>query len=126
MDVSQVISSFAGYEFTPATSGVDAFPTLHVRFSHGLLFELPSLDVNVVCPFPIEPTTIIERCVSPFANACWTNFVTSKFIHHEASPSLISDIIPLSLSPIAPGIDQLLTPSYVVPFALVFHGTSAG
>ena len=50
----------------------------------------------------------------------------SKDIQLADTPCRMSDITPLSLGLIAPGLDQLFTPSYVVPFALVFHATSAG
>ena len=126
VDVSQIISSIVGLVFVPATSGEDALPVAQVRFSQGRSLAPPSVDVNTVCPSSMEPTIIKDRCESPFANASCTNSVTSKFIQSADAPVRTSDIPPRSLVPIAPGLDQLFTPSYVVPFALVFHATSAG
>ena len=46
-----MISSTVGLVFVPATSGEDAFPLDHVRFSHGLSLADPSVDEKMVCPF---------------------------------------------------------------------------
>ena len=48
VEVSQMISSTTGLVFVPATSGDDAFPLDHVRFSHGLSFAIPSVDEKIV------------------------------------------------------------------------------
>ena len=48
VEVSQMISSTVGLVFAPATSGDDAFPLDHVRFSHGLSIVFPSVDVKTV------------------------------------------------------------------------------
>ena len=56
-----MISSIVGLVFVPATSGEDAFPLDHVRFSHGLSLAEPSVDEKMVCPSPIDPTITKDR-----------------------------------------------------------------
>ena len=69
VDVSQIIWLGVGLVLVPALSGDEALPVVQVMFSHGLSLLVPSVVVNIVCPSSIEPTTINDRCESPFANA---------------------------------------------------------
>ena len=54
----------------PETSGFDAAPVDQVKLTQGLSFEFPLVDVNIVCPSPIEPDKVNRACESPFANVC--------------------------------------------------------